>query len=203
MNEEIMQSLKEYASLLDTYQQKLNVDLVMTYDKGYWWCANDKILQKHEISFIQTAKDKELCMSLLAKYKNTKDLPKAISLFGWSKDYEWSGRLLESYVYKNKHHTTNAALRALFPKVVTGKYALNIKTIRTALHSRSLDVKNKILGILTFTPSDTMLSYLSVNDRKCIQSLLKHKDEARITILARILVDRLERNCFLQTATKN
>ncbi len=191
MNEDVMQSLKEYVSLLGTYQQKLNVDLVMTYDKGYWWCTSDMILQKHETSFIQTAKDKELCMSLLAKYKNTKELPRAISLLGWSKDHEWSGRLLESYVSKNKYRVTNATLRALFPKVVASKYLLNKKTIHTALYSRSLDVKNKILGILAFTSSGIMLSHLSMGDKKYIQSLVKHKDEARIAILARMLVDKL------------
>lgn len=192
MNEDVIQSLKEYVSLLGAYQEKQNMDLVMTYNKGYWWCTSDKLLQKHEVSFLQTAKEKERCMSMLTKRKKTKDFSNTISLLGWSKDHDWSGRLLEGYVSKNNYRVTNAALRALFPKVVTGKYLLKKKTIRTALYSHSLDVKNKILGILAFAPIGTIQPHLSVSDRKYLQSLLKHKDEIRITILARMAVDKLK-----------
>lgn len=191
MDTSVLMQLKAYFAALDVHQATLNKDLVMTFDRGYWWCKSDVQLQKYEKDFLKKAKNFEALEQGLTATQNVRDTALAVHLLGWSEEHGRVGVLLEKLATKEDGIIMNAALRALFPKVATGRYAIPMSTVHRALHNRSLSVKNKALGMLV-SVSDTVLeSLLDDSDREYVHQLTSHRDKPRVAILAQMLNDRI------------
>lgn len=75
--------------------------------------------------------------------------------------------------------------------VVAEVYKISPAIIQKLLYSKSLVVKNKILGLLAFMPETDILHNLSDDDIFYIKKLVKHKNKPLIALPAEMVVDRL------------
>lgn len=191
----IYPKLKTYFELLLLYQAKLNQDLVMTYDRGYWWCLSDKVLNKFEKEFLKVGiRTDAIAEELLAMKHDDKNKIFLIHLLGWANDKSKAGDILIKYVTSKNNELANAALRALFPMVVSGVYKIDCSLIRKLLYSKSLMVRNKILGLLAFMSDVSILNELSSDDIFYIKKLTKHKNKSLIAEPAKMIVGKLKTN---------
>lgn len=110
--------LQHYLTLLLEYQQNLNQDLVMTFDRGYWWCTSDKKLNKLEQHFLEVGLDTDRLLTELEKTTNDKETTLLLHLLGWAKNKSKAGNALAQFVSAKNPDIANAALRSLFPLVV-------------------------------------------------------------------------------------
>lgn len=187
----ILPKVKAYFELLLLYQKRLNQDLVMTYDRGYWWCTSDQTLNKFEKEFLKVGLETDLIIKELKTCIDDKDKTFFIHLLGWASDKSRSGEILVEYVESENSDYANASLRALFPMVVAEVYKISPAIIQKLLYSKSLVVKNKILGLLAFMPETDILHNLSDDDIFYIKKLVKHKNKPLIALPAKMVVDRL------------
>lgn len=182
--------LQSYLAILLEHQQNLNQNLVMTFDRGYWWCTSDKKLNKLEQHFLEVGLDTDRLLTELEKSIDDKETTLLLHLLGWANDKSKAGNFLEQYVSAKNPDIANAALRSLFPLVVNELYELDSSFIHKLLYSRSLLVKNKILGLLAFMPKEKLEKILTVEDKVYIKHLTKHRNKALAAKLAELVVNR-------------
>ncbi|GEM_PF-2261571 len=190
INETTYTKIDEYFALLLPHQKELNKNLVMTYDRGYWWCTSSSVINAYEKEFLNTGKNTDEIILSLYDADNSLRKSQLLHLLGWAEDTKLVGPILETYAQSKKHECANAALRALFPLVVTGKYKINALHINKLLYERSLLVKNKILGMLAFIPDGTLKTILTQNDIKHIRNLTKHR-KMIVSAPAKMVIERL------------
>ena len=184
--------IKAYLDLLLVYQNNLNEGLVMTYDKGYWWCTSDKALNQYEKYFLKIGNQTELIITELTSATDIENKTQLLHLLGWAVDKKLAGDVLVQYISSKNTNYANAALRSLFPMVVAGHYSLDHKLVRELLYSRHLVVKNKILGLLAFLPEGENNKILKLSDVVYIKKLTKHKNKPLIATPAQMVVGRLK-----------
>lgn len=183
--------IKAYLDLLLIYQEKLNEGLVMTFDKGYWWCTSDKALNQYEKYFLKIGNQTDLIITELTSATDIENKTQLLHLLGWASDKKMAGDVLVQYISSKNINHANASLRSLFPMVVAGQYPLDYKLVRELLHSRHLVVKNKILGLLAFLPEIEMNKILKSSDLAYIKKLTKHKNKPLIATPAQMVIGRL------------
>lgn len=196
----IYPKVKTYLKLLLSYQAKLNQDLVMTYDRGYWWCLSDKVLNKFEKEFLKIGLKTTLLIEELATTKSIENKILLLHLLGWANDRMKAGDTLINYVDSKNNELANASLRALFPMVVSGVYKIDSFLIKKLLYSRSVIVRNKILGLLAFMFEVDILRELNNDDISYIKKLTKHKNKSLVATPANMVLNKLK-DCALEEGT--
>ncbi len=188
MNSDIHKKVKRYFSLLAPHQEAGNLNLRMTFDKGYWWCESHKEINELEREFLGVGKSDEV-LKALADSKNKK-ITELIHLLGWSCDTKSAGKILERYLFSDNIEWVNAAARALFPMIAAGKYRMDIKNIFALLHKRSKFCKNKAMGILAFYPTNDLNEAFPLEERNYIKKLSHHSDTLIIANAAKMVLRR-------------
>lgn len=191
LTQKFFSDMKAYLDLLLVYQNKLNEGLVMTYDKGYWWCVSDKKLARYEQKFLDIASQTKVIIDELERVADLDKKTHLLHLLGWAGDMKMAGEMLVQHVTSRNSDHANAALRSLFPLVVTGKYKLNKRLIHDLLYARPLVVKNKVLGLLAFLPQDQISSLVNNDDVLYIKQLAKHRNKPIIATPAQMVLGRL------------
>ncbi len=185
--------IKEYLDVMLIYQANLNDGLVMTYDRGYWWCTSDKKLNEYEKDFLEFGLDSEIIIEELLNTDNNEVQTNLLHLLGWVGDKKKAGDMLVGYIESEKDDQANASLRSLFPMIVAGQYKIDPKLIHKLLYSKTLVVKNKILGLIAFMSQKDMFQVLSSKDILYIKKLVKHENKPLIATPAQMVVDRLSK----------
>lgn len=190
----IYPKVKTYFELLLLYQARLNQGLVMTYDRGYWWCLSDKVLNKFEREFLKIGLNTSILIEELAVMDDGENKVFLLHLLGWASNKSKAGDTLMEYVESKNNKYANASLRALFPMVVSKMYKIDSFLVRRLLYSRSIMVRNKILGLLAFMSEVDILSELNSDDISYIKKLTKHKNKSLIATPAKMVIDKLKSN---------
>lgn len=184
------QQMSEYFKLLAPHQKEGNVHLKMSFSRGYWWCENDRKIQKYEREFLSMAKEVEFWIRLLKRTRSPLSQQNILHLLGWAKERTLAGDTLSRYVFCDDVSVSNAALRALFPLVTTRKYSLDIKKVLALLHRPALLSKNKALGLLAFWPEKELWDF-PPHELEYITKLSTHKNTLLISNPARMAVERI------------
>lgn len=189
----IRKRLKEYFSLLKEYQDRGNVDVQMTFDRGYWLSENDD-LNHCEQYFLQEVGDGEELMVFLSKAEALSEnaIADGICLLGWAANKKKSGGVLEKYMKHGSIHIATTSARALFPLVASEAYIPKKAGVVALLHRRSKFAKNKALGLLAFLPNRTFVTWMDKHLSNEIQLLAQHKDRFIVGNVATLVINRLK-----------
>jgi hypothetical protein len=188
----IRNRLKQYLALLKQYQDQGNVNVNMTFDKGYWLSENSD-LNVYERYFLQEVGDGHDLISFLQSNTLSKDARiDAMCFLGWATNKKDAGNILEEYMMQPSIPVAAAAARALFPLVASVQYIPQKESVVHLLHRKSKFAKNKALGLLAFLPSDVLIAWMDKALTVEIQSLSKHKDVFIVGNIAALVAGRLK-----------
>jgi hypothetical protein len=168
----IHKNIAIYFALIDTHYAQEGTQI--TFDAGYWWTTGNTDMQTLETAFIALGSDWHTLTSILQNARTSTERANSMHLLGWSPHTEQTVPILLHHLKDPVTKVSNAAARALFPIVVSGKYRIAIAYIVALLHRRSAYHKNKALGTLLHWPHTEELHTLPDTEWQYIRRLATH-----------------------------
>ena len=183
--------LKTYLELVGKVYDRREYKKI-TYDKGYYWSEVKEMqdIEKKFLKYLTSNLDK--IIYTLNKEQSIETKTYLLHLLGWSNEYKEIPIILASFFDSKNISIVNAAARALFPMIASGKTKLPLDETYKLLKKRNKYLKNKALGLLAFSSAKDLEEIKKVFSKKYIDKLTMSK-ESIVSSPAKMLLNRFDK----------